>query len=66
MSICHRCHSISHDTEDCPDGYAIKRLIAEAVEKEREACAKIIESWAGMSNNQIVMAAAIRARGEKP
>lgn len=38
--------------------------IAEAVASEREACAKLVEEWPGISNNLTSIAIAIRARGE--
>ena len=42
-----------------------KRLIAEAVAAEREACAKVAEQWPYEDERMFSVAQAIRSRGEQ-
>lgn len=42
----------------------VAEMIRQAVEQEREACAKVCEKWGDENNTAQAIAAAIRARGE--
>ena len=48
-------------------GEAVYALVQLVIEREREACAKVVEEWlhGDWHNQGVVAAAMIRARGEK-
>lgn len=43
---------------------AVAEMIRQAVEQEREACARVCEEWGAWNDTAQAIAAAIRARGE--